>query len=289
MLTTLSQALAFAKEKQIALGHFNVSTLDAVHAIIQGAKSLDLPVVIGVSEGERDFIGIQTLSAVIATLRAETGQPIFLNADHTYTLDRVKEVVAAGYDSVIFDGAGLSASENIVKAKAVVDYVKSVRPEMLVEAEIGYIGKSSALLDAIPDHAAITEDQMPTASEVNDFVSKTGVDLIAPAVGNIHGMLKNAPNPNLSISRIREIVAATPAPFVLHGGSGISDDQFRQSIKAGVRMIHINTEIRRAWRDGLAGALTHDPNEVAPYKLLQPAQTALKEVVVNRLRLFSNL
>lgn len=286
-MKSLFETIKEAQDNKYALGHFNVSTLDAVWGIVNAAKKLDLPVVIGVSEGERDFMGVSQVAAIVKSIREDQQYPVYLNADHTYSLERVKEVVAAGYDSVIFDGAELSHQENIKKTKEVVQYVKSVRWQMLVEAEIGYIGKSSALLNEIPANAAITEDSMPTAAEAGEFVQKTGVDLIAPAVGNIHGMLKNAPNPNLSISRIREIHEATSAPIVLHGGSGVSDQDFKDAIAAGVSYIHINTEIRRAWRDGIKKTLEAKPDEVAPYKLLLEAQTGLSRVVEERLKLFS--
>jgi fructose-bisphosphate aldolase, class II len=285
----LKNALTYAQENQVALGHFNVSTIDAIHAIISAAKSLSVPIVIGVSEGERDFLGVKETAALIHTIRINQAYPIFLNADHTYSLDRIKEVVEAGYDSVIFDGATLSKEENKKRTKEVVGFVKSTRPDMLVEAEIGYIGKSSSLLDELPENAAITEDQMPTSQEIADFVAYTGVDLIAPAVGNIHGMLKNAPNPNLSIDRIREIAHSVSTPIILHGGSGIADQQFTDSIKAGVRMVHINTEIRKAWKQALKDTIHQDENEVAPYKLLEPAKQAVRQVVLNRLKLFNHL
>jgi fructose-bisphosphate aldolase, class II len=288
-MKSLFETIKAAEAEKYAIGHFNVSTLDAVWGIINAAKKLDKPVVIGVSEGERDFMGIKVVAAIVKTIREEQQYPIFLNADHTYSLERVKEVVEAGFDSVIFDGADLPHEENTKKAKEVVDYVKSVRWQMLVEAEIGYIGKSSALLEEIPKDAAVTEDAMPTAAEAKAFVEATGVDLIAPAVGNIHGMLKNAPQPRISIQRIKEIHAATSAPIVLHGGSGISDQDFNDAIAAGVSYIHINTEIRKAWRDGLKATIAAKPDEVAPYKLLQEAQAQLEEVVKQRLTLFSQL
>lgn len=285
----LPNAIKYAQEKQVALGHFNVSTVEAIHAIVAAAKSLDVPIIIGVSEGERDFLGVFETAALIKTMRETQKYPIFLNADHTYSLDRVKEVVTAGFDSVIFDGAALSLEDNTVQTKSVVDYVKATRPDMLVEAEIGYIGKSSAMLDELPSNAAITEAQMPQVSEVQTFVNQTGVDLISPAVGNIHGMLKNAPNPHISISRIREIATAVTTPIVLHGGSGIADHQFTEAIAAGIRLIHINTEIRKAWKDSLVTTLTQTPDEVSPYKLLAPPREAIRQVVLNRLRLFNHL
>jgi fructose-bisphosphate aldolase, class II len=286
-MSSLLQYINQAETDHIALGHFNVSTIEACWAIIDTAKKLNQPVVIGVSEGERDFIGIKVIAATIKAIRDDYQHPIFLNADHTYSLDRIKEVVAAGYDSVIFDGAKLSLEENIIQTKAVVDYVKSTAPHMLVEAELGYIGTSSALLDKLPEGASLTLDAMPTGEDARHFVQSTGVDLLAPAVGNIHGMLKDIPNPKLHIDRIREIRQQGGVPLVLHGDSGISNEDFIQAIQAGISMIHINTEIRQAWRRALDTVFTESPDEVAPYKLLTPAQLAIAQVVESRLNLYT--
>jgi fructose-bisphosphate aldolase, class II len=286
-MLTLKQAIHQAEANHTAIGHFNISTLDALWAIVAAAREVDVPVIIGVSEGERDFMGVAQVAALVRSIADQTGHPIYLNADHTYSLKRIREVVEAGYDSVIFDGAELSFENNLNQTREVVQLAKSLNPEVLVEAEVGYIGKSSSLLDHLPDDAAISEDAMPTSEQAVVFVNQTGVDLIAPAVGNIHGMLKNAANPNLNLDRIAAIHQAVNAPLVLHGGSGIQDDQFRQAIKAGISLIHINTEIRLAWRDALKQALSEATNEVAPYKLLNSSVEAVKAVVVNRLRLFS--
>ena len=118
-------------------------------------------------------------------------------------------------------------------------------------------------------------------------MEKTGVDLLAPSVGNLHGMLKHAANPALDISRIASIREAAGVPLVLHGGSGITDDDFRNAIRAGMAIVHINTEIRKAWRDAVKAALSGDENEVAPYKLLQGAKEAVRSVVEERVKLFT--
>lgn len=288
-MKSLKQTIYESRDQHIALGHFNFSTLDNLHAILAAANKLDLPVVVGLSEGERDFFGIRQAVAIVDEIRHSTQQPIFLNADHTYTFDRVREVIDAGFDSVIFDGAKLELSQNIAQAKQCVDYARSKDREVLIEAEIGYIGSSSKLLDEIPDQAITQASAMPTVADIQAFVSQTGVDLIAPAVGNIHGMLKNAPNPHLSIEHIAAIRAAVEQPMVLHGGSGISNDDFKAAINAGIAMVHINTEMRKAWTEALNQTLADNPDEVAPYKIMQASETAVQQVVESRLALFAGL
>lgn len=287
-MLTLKQAIQQAEDNNIALGHFNISTIEAIWAIVESAVDLNQPIVVGVSEGERDFVGIKELRSIINDIRESTNHPIFLNADHTYSLDRIKEVVEAGYDSVIYDGAKLGVEENTKNTKEVVDYVKSVNPQILVEAELGYIGTSSALLDEIPENATTDSDGMPTGSDAKEFVQKTRVDLLSPAVGNIHGMLKNAQNPKLNIERIKEIRTQGGVSLVLHGGSGIADQDFVEAIQAGIAMVHINTEIRVAWRDGIRSVFDSNPDEVAPYKILKPAKEGMKQVITRRLKLFTN-
>ena len=220
-------------------------------------------------------------------MREEHDYPIFINADHTYTLDGIKEAAEAGFDMVIFDGAKLSMEENIAKTKEAVKIARAINPDILVEAEIGYIGSSSKLLDETPEGALVDEAALPTAADAKKFVEATGVDLLAPAVGNIHGMMKHAKNPDLKIGRIREIAGAAGVPLVLHGGSGVSDDDCVKGIEAGMRVVHINTEIRVAWRGGLEAGLKENTDEIAPYKILPFAEEAVKEVVLRRLKLFS--
>lgn len=283
----LQDVILKADEEKTALGHFNISTIDALWGIFEAARSLDVPIIIGTSEGERKFIGARQAVALIKSIRSEFDYPIYLNADHTYTFEGVKEAVDLGYDAVIFDGAKLSIEENIKITSQCVDYAKSVNSEIVVEAELGYIGTSSKLLDKVPDD--VTEGAMTTVEQAKEFVKATGVDLLAPSVGNLHGMLKHSKNPRLDIERIRAIREAAEVPLVLHGGSGITDEDFTKAIEAGIGIVHINTEIRKAWRDATDTFLKENPETVAPYKILSPARSAVEESVKRRLKLFSRI
>ena len=295
-MRSLLDAIAAAEKKKVAIGHFNISELAALRAITRAASELQVPVIIGTSEGEADFIGMRQAAALVRSLREETGEEVYLNADHMRSLDRVKEAAEAGYDSVIFDGANLSLEENIKNTKEAVRLAKSVSGEILVEGELGYIGTSSKLLDAIPEGAAIKKEDLTRPEEAKRFVEESGVDLLATAVGEIHGMMKSAKDPDLDIERIKEIRGRAGVPLVLHGGSGVSDEDFTKAILAGVSVIHINTEIRVAWRKGLEGMLKEDAEEIAPYRILSdpegkftdPAAEVYK-IVLKRLRLFNRL
>lgn len=289
-MRSLREYIKEAEEKKAAIGHFNISDSQGFWAVVNASKNLNLPVIIGVSEGERDFIGVSQVKALVDSVRAQ-GLPVFLNADHTYSTERVKEVVDAGFDAVIIDGAEKSFEENVAMTKEAVDYARSKNPEMLVEAELGYIGKSSKVWDEVPEGAADSEASLTTVEEAQKFVSETGIDLFAPAVGNIHGMAKNL-NTNfekLNIERVRELRAAAGVPLVLHGGSGITDPEFRLAIEASIAIVHINTEIRLAYRQALQKFLAENPEEVAPYKFLRSGVQAMQTVIEQRLKLFAGV
>lgn len=272
-----------ARGRGVAVGHFNISDSTQLNAIAEAARELNLPVMIGASEGERKFIGTRQAMAMVKALR-DQGQEIYMNADHTKSIEGIKEAIDAGYDEVLFDGSELPLEENIAKAKEAVAYARASGRDVLVEGELGYIGRSSALLDAIPEGAGLDKTDPEVAKR---FVTESGIDMLAPSVGNIHGMLKNSPEPALDIERIGAISAAADVPLVLHGGSGNSEEDFRAAIKSGVAIVHINTEIRVAYRKGIEAGLAAS-DDVAPYKYLASGAAQLKEVVKAKLQLFAN-
>lgn len=288
-MKSLRQYVSEALAKKVAIGHFNISNVEGFWAVVRAAKALDVPVIIGVSEGERSFIGVAEAKALVESHVKETGQPVFLNADHTYSFDKVKEVVDAGYDSVIYDGTELPFDENVAMTKKCVEYAKSVNPDILVEAEIGFIGKSSKVLVSIPEGVKISEEFLTKPEEAKKFLDMTGVDMLAPAVGNIHGMLAGGKDPALNIKRIKDISEAVKIPLVLHGGSGNSAEDFKAAIDAGVAIIHVNTELRVAFRDALKRELQDNPDEVAPYKIMKPSLSAMQAVITEKLKIFNKM
>lgn len=283
-MKTLREHIAQAKKDHVAIGHFNVSTLDGIWAVADAARDLKLPVIIGVSEGERDYVGVHQAAAVVRSIREERGQEIFLNADHTYSFDRVKEAIDAGFDAVIFDGAQLSFEENIIQAKKCVDYARASGRDVLVEGELGFIGTSSKMLDAIPEGAVVGDAAMTKPEDAVRFVQETGIDMLAPAVGNIHGVVKGG-DPALNNTRVQEIAEAAGIPLVLHGASGNSAEDIGGAIKAGVCIVHVNTELRIAYRSGLMQALTEHPDELSPYKYLKAGKLAMQKVVEEKLKI----
>jgi fructose-bisphosphate aldolase, class II len=282
-MKTLREALQWAEEKGVAIGHFNISDSEGFKAVVEGARELQVPVIVGVSEGEREFIGLDEVVSLVKIAR-NNGLDVFVNADHTYSVEKSKRAVDAGMDSVIIDEAGKSFEENVAMTKEVVEYARAKGLGTLVEAELGFIGVSSKVLDKLPD--GVSEETQTKPEEATLFVSQTGVDLFAPSVGNVHGMVKTG-QPKLNIERIRAIREAVNVPLVLHGGSGLKDEEFTEAIKAGIRIIHINTELRLAYKEGIEEGLKS--GEIAPYKFMQEGVAEMKKVVIERLRLFNKI
>lgn len=287
-MKTIKEVLADAAARGVAVGHFNISDLVALRAIVAAARERGVPVVIGTSEGERDSIGPRQAVALVQSLREEYDTPIFLNADHTRSFEKAKEAIAAGYDAVLFDGSALPFEENVRRTKEVVAYARSVNGAIAVEGEIGYIGSASEVLKEVPKGAALKPEELTSPEQARDFVLRTGVDLFAPAVGNIHGIVvAEGFAEKLDIERIRAIRAAVSVPLVLHGASGLSADDLRAAVAAGINMVHVNTELRVAWREGMEQGLRANPGEVAPYKIYPKAFEAVKAVVADKLSIFN--
>ncbi len=287
-MKTLREYIKEAREKGVAIGHFNISNLEALHGIYNSAKKLNLPVIIGVSEGEESFVGTHEVVALVRALRERDNYPIFLNADHHASFESVKKCIDAGFDMVIIDCAKLPYEENVVLTKKCVEYAREVgakeNREILVEAELGYIGSGSNIKDTIPEGAGILTD----AEEAKRFVEETGIDLLAPSIGSVHGLIKSG-KPHIDTERAKAIHQACGIPLVLHGGSGLRDEDFVGAIKNGVSIVHINSEIRLAFKESLVESLKNSGEEINPSKILQPTIDAIEKVVTNRLKLFNNL
>ncbi len=281
---TLREVVEEYQQSHKALGHFNFSDSNQLQAIAGAAQECNLPVIAGLSEGERAYFPLAHARALVNLYRAQ-GVAIYLNADHTYSLEKAKEAIDARVDSIVVDGAKLSFDDNVSLVQGVVSYARAAGRDVLVEGELGYIGASSAVMETIPEGVAVGEERMTKPEELHELVQKTGIDLVAPAVGNIHGVVKSG-QPKLSVVRIAQLAAAAGVPLVLHGGSGSADEEFTEAVKAGIVMIHINTDLRVLYREQLKHTLdtTH---ETTPYKFLAPAAAAMQAYVAQKIKLFA--
>lgn len=279
---TLKDILKQAAKEGWATGHFNASELDQMRAIIEACKEVGAPAIIGTSEGERKHLGLKQAVALRDAFRQEFDIPIFLNADHSKSVERAKEAIKSGYDSVHIDLSAKSFTENVVGTKEIVEYARS-RSGTNTEGELGYLrGESKIEKEKIE----VKVEDYTNPKEAAEFVEKTGVDRLAIAVGNVHGI--SLEEPALDIERIGAIKKVIPeeVALVLHAGSGISDEQIRAAIGAGIVNIHINTDVRVAFVGGLRKYFEENPEEVAMYKLDASAIATMKEVVKEKLRLF---
>jgi len=287
-MQTLRDALRQAEQRGAAIGHFNVSDLVLLKGVFTAAQELKFPVIVGASEGERSFMGVRQIAALVKSLRDEFDYPIFLNADHTHSLAGAQEVARAGFDSVVFDRSTLPREENVRQTREAVTALKAIHPSVLVEGEIGDIGSGSEIHDAMPEPGK----GLTTPEEARQFVEETGIDILAPAVGSMHGMsrsmVQGESKQHLDIERIAAIRKAARVPLTLHGGSGTDDDDFRKAIAAGISIVHINTELRVAWRRSLESSLAGKPDQVVPYQILPPVVDSVREVVKSRLQLFNH-
>lgn len=302
-MQTLKECLDKAKKEGYAIGHFNISTADQMRAFAEMSAELNVPIMIGTSEGEAKFLGINQVVGMARSWQA-MGRPVFLNADHYKSFEAVKEAIDVGYDTVLIDGSKLPYEENVALTKKVVDYaneasVKSGR-EIMVEGELGYLRGESQIQEKVE----ISHDDYTKPEQAADFVTRTGISRLAIVFGNIHGIVKEvvtAPTPgdgvttetsgeeHLDIETLKSIAAAVPqVHLVLHGGSGLASGEITEAITNGISNIHINTELRVAYTSALKEAIAREPNQTAPYKLMTAGYEASKNLAREKILLFLN-
>lgn len=286
----IGEYLQQAGREHWALGHFNISNLEQLRAIAQAAKECQSPILIGASEGEREFIGLEMCVAMVSILRQETGLPLFLNADHSKSVQSAIKAIDAGFDSIHIDTSALPFNQNVDATKQVVEHAIKVSQKrqgapISVEGELGYLRGSSKIQNVIIE---VKSQDYTDPAQAAEFVLKTGVSRLAIAVGNIHGIALE--EPFIDIDRIKAIRKAVPEEIVLvlHAASGITPEVLTQSIEAGIANIHINTEIRLVFAQKLREFLQANPDETTPYKFYEGAIDAVKEKVKEKLQIFGS-
>ncbi len=282
-MQTLTELHKQALSEQWAVPHFNFSSLAQLHGILDGLREARAPAAIGTSEGEREFVGKKQALYLVRSFREEEGIPVYLNADHSKSVNTALSAFSAGYDSIHADLSKEDFEKNIEGTKKVVDTVKAERPEVEVEGELGYfVTDSSRVYDKVID---IPEESYTQPEQAVEFVEKTGVDRFAPVVGNLHGIAAN--EPKIKFDLVKQLREALPSvTFVLHGGSGIGDEDMKKLVEMGFNNIHVSTELRMAYTDALRKELKEKPEEVAPYHYLGGARSAVAEKVKEKLSLF---
>lgn len=274
MLVNLNDVLRKAQAEHYAVGLFNTTDTDMLEAVISAAEELRSPVIIGTAEvllpaGELKLIA----PSIIAAAKRAT-VPVVVHYDHGLTFDRCMEALQLGFSSVMFDGSAGEYDKNIADTCEIVKIAHSFGAS--VEGEIGHVGQAST-------EDNLHTDMYTTADEAEAYVKATGVDALAIAIGTAHGVYKT--KPQLNLERLCEIRQRIDTPLVLHGGSGLSDDDFRNTVRDGIAKMNIFTDLclagNRAMEDGLKQGLAYLDIRNLKVKYM-------KEVVMNKIRLFGS-
>lgn len=262
-----------------AVGQFNVSNLEVLKAVSQAAEKMKSPVIIGTSEGESKFLGLDEAVSLVNVLKRK-GLSVFLNLDHGKDFDYIKKAVDAGYDSVHFDGSKLSLKENIAITKKILAYCN--KKGVVVEGEVGIVEGSSTILKSTPKFL-MTE---PIEAEI--FIEQAKVDLLAVNVGSFHGIRKSGINPEINLTRLKEIKnKINNTPLVLHGGSGVPEISIKKSVALGISKININTDLRVAYTLNLKKILKGS-KEIVPYKYMPDVIKEVQKIVEEKIILFGS-
>lgn len=270
-----------AKEGGWAIGAFNTSDLSITKAIISAAEDLKSPVIIETSENEVAFLTPEVAFAEVKALAESVRIPVILHLDHGKSFETIKAAICAGYTSVHIDGSSMPYAVNVALTRKVVEYAH--KKKVTVEGEIGHVAGSS---EAHKAEIEIPADSLTDPLDAAKFVKATNVDVLAVAIGNIHGIYLSPPK--LEIERLEDIGKKVKKYFSLHGGSGIPKNQIKEAIKRGVVKVNINTELRLAFHEGLLHEFEVHPDEVVPYKYLPAGTEAVKRVVEQKIRLFGS-
>ena len=276
-LISTKQILKNAQVGGYAVGAFNVENMETVQAVINAASALRSPVIIQTSVSTLKYATPKLFYSMVTACLEETDIPVALHIDHGISLQDITSAIRGGYKSVMFDGSLLPYIENVQQTREVVKICHYLG--ISVEAELGAIaGKEGAPLD---DKLLYTQ---PTTAA--DFVEKTGCDSLAVAIGTCHGIYKTTPK--LDYSRLKAIRKLVSVPLVLHGASGLSDEQVRTCIQHGISKINIATELRQAWSHTLATYLQENPSRFDPKAAGKEARNALEKIIKQKIKLLGS-
>ncbi len=274
MLVNLDYVLKKAQEGNYAVGLFNTIDTDMLEGAISAAEELKAPIIIGTAEVLLPYGELKLLapSIIAAAERAEV--PVVVHYDHGLTFERCMEALKLGFSSIMFDGSGVDAAKNISDTAQIVKIAHAFGAT--VEGEIGHVGEAAS-----EDNSS--SDLYTTPDEAEEYIGKTGVDALAVAIGTAHGNYKTAPK--LDLERLCSIHKRVSTPLVLHGGSGLSDDDFRNTVKNGISKINIFTDICSAG----AEAMQYGVKNNFPYLDIRSLRVEkIKETVKEKIKLFGS-
>lgn len=279
MLVNMKEMLTTAKVNKCAIAQFNINNLEWSRFVLEACQTLSSPVILGVSEGAINYMGgYNTVVCMIEGLIADLGITIdvVIHLDHGSSYESCKKAVDCGFTSVMIDASRYDLAKNIEITKEVVLYAHS--HGVSVEAEVGAIGGTE---DGISSELAYAK-----VEDAIKMVDESGIDFLAPALGSVHGLYDG--EPNLDFDRMKEISEKTGVPLVLHGGSGIGDDLIVKAISCGISKINLNTELQIVWNMDVRTYLIENPEVYDPRKVIKSGEKALKDLVIEKIRLFNN-
>ena len=272
MLVNLKDILKDAQDKKYAVGLFNTTDTDMLEGAIAAAEELRSPIIIGTAEVLLPYGDLALIAPSIIAAAKRASVPVAVHYDHGLTFDRCIEAMRLGFSSIMFDGSAGSIEDNLAATREMVKIAHSMG--ITVEGEIGHVGNA-----ATGDNE--TGDMYTTREEAVSFVETTGVDALAIAIGTAHGVYKS--KPKLDLERLKDIRSAIDTPLVLHGGSGLSDDDFRNTVKNGIAKINIFTDLCSAGEKAMI------ENQGKWYLDIRNAKVeAIKKAVKNKMLLFGS-
>ena len=275
-LVSSTPMLQAARANGFCIGAFNVHTLEMLQAVVEAAEETESPLIIQSTAGTVKHLGPEYIAATATVAANRSKVPIALHLDHCTEFDLIVRCIRAGYTSVMIDASHEPFDENVRLTKQVVDVARAAGVN--VEAELGKVGGVEDDI-VVDDHEALLADPDDCAR----FVELTGVQTLAPAVGTAHGLYKG--EPKIDFERIRRIAEKVDVPLVLHGGSGIPEEQVRRSVSLGIAKMNVATELRIAFSDAIKAVFAENPDENDPRKYMVPAKKAVKEVAIEKMRL----
>ena len=271
MLVTLNEILKDAEEKKYAVGLFNMLNLEMARGIIEAAEEEKSPLILGVAEVHFPLIPFEYAATVMQKIARDAKVPVCLHLDHGTDYAKIMKAIQSGFSSVMYDGSALPYEENIANTREISKVAHALG--ISVEAELGHVGQGSN------ENDFNCEDLYTKPEQVNDFIRRADVDALAVAIGTAHGPYVK--KPVLDIGRLKELYDVSEKPLVLHGGSGLTDEDFRNVIFNGIRKVNICTELCIACRNAYLNSANHEI-------LFDDAKNAVKEVTRQRMQLFGS-
>lgn len=279
MLVTGNEILQDAHKNNYAVGAFNVNNMEIVQAIIEAAEETRSPVILQASQGGLDYAGVEYIAALAKVAAENATVPVAIHLDHGTDFVQVVKCVRNGFSSIMIDGSKYELEENIIVTNKVIEICRAVG--VSVEAELGKIGGTEDDITVDERDATFTDP-----AEAKEFVERTNVDSLAIAVGTAHGVYKGTPK--IDFERIKKIKELVNIPLVLHGSSGVADDDIKQAVSLGINKINIDTELRQSFTKAIHDFVAKEPEVIDPRKIIGVARTAMKERVAEKMRLFGS-